>query len=252
VKSATSHLDQWTLKLDAPELQPDSGLRPSLLHLPVTSNYRKHILPQNNPDNYIPLNTNAAMLSTISAYILFVLFSLSTIAQSCRPSVWAVGLSKNQTLDNHLRIVGQPISIQERRPEINGYTASIADNDKTMFKAIRSDESVGFVTKIPQDYFRKFDQLIKAGWDEENADFYEHMSFPNYHWGVLQFRDPEVIDTGKMRRSVFVFPQSLSKTKNKHLTKHYHVKENLWSGWSNWKRATALTFSSTSLRSSVQ
>jgi hypothetical protein len=192
------------------------------------------------------------MLSIFSAYPLFVLLSLGTIAQSCRPSVWAVGLGKNQTLENHLRIVDRPIYIQERRPEINGYTASITDDDKPMFEAIRSDPDVGFVVEIPQDYFRKFDQLMEAGWDEDDADFYEHMSFPNYQWGVLQFRDPEVIDTGKMRRSVFVLPQSLSKTKNKHLTKHYHVKENLWSGWSNWKRATALTFSSTSLRSSIR
>jgi hypothetical protein len=109
--------------------------------------------------------------------------------------------------------VGRPIPIQERRPEINGYTASIADDDKTTFKAIRSDESVGFVTKIHRDYFRKFDQLMEAGWDEDDADFYEHMSFPNYQWGVLQFKDPEVIGTGKMRRSVVIFPQSLSKSK---------------------------------------
>jgi hypothetical protein len=203
VKSATSHLDQWTLKLDVSELQPDSSFRPSLLHLPMTSNYRKHILPQNNPDNYIPLDTNAAMLSTFSAYLLFVLICLGTIAQSCRPSVWAVGLSRNQTLENHLRVVGQPISIQEHRSEINGYTASIADDDKTMFKAIRSDESVGFVTKIHRDYFRKFDQLMEAGWDEDDADLYEYMLHPRYQWGVLQSRDPEVIDTGGMRRSVF-------------------------------------------------
>jgi hypothetical protein len=153
------------------------------------------------------------MLSTISAYLLFVLLSLSTIARSCRPSVWAVGLGRNQTLDNHLHIVGRPIPIQERRPEINGYTASIADDDKTTFKAIRSDESVGFVTKIHRDYFRKFDQLMEAGWDEDDADLYEYMLHPRYQWGVLQSRDPEVIDTGGMRRSVFVFPQSLSKTK---------------------------------------
>jgi hypothetical protein len=120
------------------------------------------------------------MLTILSSYLLCALLSLATITQSCRPSVWAVGLSKNQTLDSHLRIVGRPISIQERRSEINGYTASIADDDKTTFKAIRSDPNVGFVTKIYQDYFRKFDELIAAGWDEDDRDFYEHMLHPNY------------------------------------------------------------------------
>ena len=137
------------------------------------------------------------MLLVSSAYIFIALLSLATIAQSCRPSVWAVGLRKNQTLDNHLRVVGQPISIQERRSEINGYTASIADDNKAIFKAIRSDPSVGFVTKIHQDYFRKFDELIKAGWDEDGRDLYEHMSYPRYQWQKLQSRDPEIIETDK-------------------------------------------------------
>jgi hypothetical protein len=179
---------------------------------------------------HVHQHITVGMLLVPMPYLLFALLSLATFVQSCRPSVWAVGLSKNQTLDNHLRIVGRPISIQERRPEINGYTASIEDDDKTTFKAIRSDESVGFVTKVHRDYFRKFDQLMEAGWDEDDADLYEYMLHPRYQWGVLQFRDPEVIDTGDMRRSVFGFPQSLSKNKNKHLTKHYHMKEYLWSG----------------------
>lgn len=145
------------------------------------------------------------MMLILSPYLLCALLSLAVIAQSCRPSVWAVGLSENQTLDNHLRIVGRPISIQERRSEINGYTASIADDDKAMFEAIRSDTSVGFLTKIHQDYFRKFDELIAAGWDEDDRDFYEHMLYPGYQWDKLLFRDPEIIetDTDRLRRSVF-------------------------------------------------
>lgn len=143
------------------------------------------------------------MLTRLTSYLLCVLLSLVNIAQSCRPSVWAVGLTKDQTLDNHLRIVGRPISIQERRSEINGYTASIADDDKTMFKAIRSDPNVGFVTKIHQDYFRKFDELIAAGWDEDDRDSYEHMLYPKYQWNELRYRDPEIIETDEMRRSAF-------------------------------------------------
>jgi CDP-glycerol glycerophosphotransferase (TagB/SpsB family) len=69
-----------------------------------------------------------------------------------------------------------------------------------MFKAIRSDESVGFVNKIHQDYFRKFDQLIEAGWDEDDADLYEHMLHPDFQWYKLQYRDPEIIETADMRR----------------------------------------------------
>jgi len=145
------------------------------------------------------------MLVMLSLHLLCALLSLLTIAQSCRPSVWAVGLSANQTLDNHLRTVGRPISIQEHRSEINGYTASIADDDKAMFKAIRGDPNVGFVTKIHQDYFRKFDEFIAAGWDEDDRDLYEHMKYPRHQWSKLQFRDPEVIETEitKLRRSVF-------------------------------------------------
>lgn len=74
-----------------------------------------------------------------------------------------------------------------------------------MFEAIRSDPSVGFVTKIHQDYFRKFDEFIEAGWDDDDRDFYEHMKYPRYQWDKLQFRDPEIIETEitKLRRSVF-------------------------------------------------
>jgi len=144
------------------------------------------------------------MLLVSSSNLLFALLSLIAIGQSCRPSVWAVGLSKNQTLDNHLRIVDRPVTVQERRSEINGYTASIADDDKTTLEAIRNDPSVGFVTKIHQDYFRKFDEFIAAGWDEDDRDFYEHMKYPGYQWEQLRFRDPEIIetDTGRLRRSV--------------------------------------------------
>ena len=49
--------------------------------------------------------------------LLIALLGLANIAHSCRPSVWAIGLSANHTLDNHLRIVGRPISIQECRSQ---------------------------------------------------------------------------------------------------------------------------------------
>jgi hypothetical protein len=149
------------------------------------------------------------MFLTLSPYLLFALLGLATFAHACRPSVWAVGLGKNQTLASHLRIVGHPICIQEHRSEINGYTASIEDDDKTMFRATRSDESVGFVTKIHQDYFHKFDQLIEAGWDEDDRDLYEHMLRPDFQWYRLRYRDPEIIETADMRRSVS-FQRSLS------------------------------------------
>lgn len=144
------------------------------------------------------------MLLISSSKLLFALLGLASIVQSCRPSVWAVGLNANQTLDGHLRIVGRPVSIQERRSEINGYTASIADDDKALFEAIRSDPSVGFVTKIHQDYLRKFDEFIATGWDEDDRDFYDHMLYPRYQWNKLRFRDPEIIETetARLRRSV--------------------------------------------------
>jgi hypothetical protein len=142
------------------------------------------------------------MLFRLLPYLIFALLSLATFAYACRPSVWAVGLGKNQTTENHLRIVGHPISIQEHRSEINGHTASIEDDDKTTIKAIRSDESVGFVTKVHQDYFRKFDLLIEAGWDGDDRDLYEHMLHPDFQWYRLQYRDSEIINTAGMRRSI--------------------------------------------------
>lgn len=124
------------------------------------------------------------------------MLSLSTVAHSCRPSVWAVGLRDNQTLDNHLRLVGRSITIQERRLDINGYTASIPDDNKVLLQAIRSDPSVEFVVKIPQEYFRRFDQFIAAGWDEDDSDLYDHMLRPTYQRGRLQSLDPENVESG--------------------------------------------------------
>ncbi|KEQ60037.1 uncharacterized protein M437DRAFT_68653 [Aureobasidium melanogenum CBS 110374] len=130
------------------------------------------------------------------SYLLLTLLSLSTVAHSCRPSVWAVGLRGDQTLDNHLRIVGRPITVREHRLDINGYTTSIPDDNKALLEAIRKDPSVGFVVKVPQDYFQKFDQFIKVGWDEDDRDLYHHMLRPTYQWGRLQSRDPENIESG--------------------------------------------------------
>ncbi|KAK6008059.1 hypothetical protein QM012_004873 [Aureobasidium pullulans] len=127
------------------------------------------------------------------AYLLVVLLGLSTFAHSCHPSIWVAGFGNDQTIDDHLRIVGRPISIQQLRDDFNGYTASISDDDKATFQAIRSDPSVGFLVKVPQDYFRKFDELLAAGPDEEDDEIYEARLRPSYQWIKLQHRDPKTI-----------------------------------------------------------
>jgi hypothetical protein len=76
----------------------------------------------------------------------------------------------------------------------NIYTASIPNDDKAILSAIRSDSSVGFLVKIPQDYFRKFDEFLDAGWDEDDDEVHEHKLFPGYQWGQLQSRDPQVFE----------------------------------------------------------
>ncbi|KAG9891745.1 hypothetical protein KCU98_g15342, partial [Aureobasidium melanogenum] len=126
--------------------------------------------------------------------LLLSLLGLSTLAYSCHPSVWVVGLKDDQTIDNHLRIFGRPIPIQERRLDFNGYTASIPDDDKEMFQAIRSDPNLGFLVNIPQDYFSKSDEFLAIGWDEEDDEIYEWRLRPSYHWIKLQHRDLNVIE----------------------------------------------------------
>ncbi|CAD0108680.1 unnamed protein product [Aureobasidium uvarum] len=139
------------------------------------------------------------MLLFSLAYLLLTLLGLSSFAHSCRPSVWAVGLKEDQTIENHLRIVGRSISIYEHRLDINGYTAFTSNDDKAMLKAIRNDPSVLFVVKIPQDYFRNFDREIAAGPDEIDDEIYEDKLRPLHQWAKLQRRDPEVIDFGGRR-----------------------------------------------------
>ncbi|KAG9823540.1 glutathione transferase, partial [Aureobasidium melanogenum] len=76
--------------------------------------------------------------------------------------------------------------------EINGYTASVSNDDSDLLRAIRSDLRVGFVVKMPEDYFRKTEKFIEDGWDEDDDDLYEHMTRPSYHWHNLQGNDPEI------------------------------------------------------------
>ncbi|KAH0284404.1 hypothetical protein M436DRAFT_61800 [Aureobasidium namibiae CBS 147.97] len=142
------------------------------------------------------------MLLMSSSNLLFALLGLATIAQSCRSSVWAIGLSANQTLENHFKAIGRPLLVQERRLDFNGYTASILGNDKATLRAIRSDPNVGFMVKVPQDYFHKFDLFLEAGWDEEEDDdiHYEKL-LPDYQWTELQPRDPEIIESFGGRRA---------------------------------------------------
>ena len=109
------------------------------------------------------IHQTAIMFLFSMSYLLLTLLSLSTVARSRRPSVWAVGLREDQTLDNHLRIGGRPVTAQEHRMDSNVYTAFIPDDDKAMFEAIRSDPKVGFLVMVPQDYLRKFDELVAAG-----------------------------------------------------------------------------------------
>ncbi|KAG9580285.1 hypothetical protein KCU77_g12502, partial [Aureobasidium melanogenum] len=142
------------------------------------------------------------MLLFSLTYLLLSLLSLSTLAHSCQPSVWVVGLSEGQTIDNHIRIVGRPISIQERRLDFNGYTAAIPDDDKATSQAIRSDPNVGFLVKDPQDYFRKSDDSLAAGPYEEDDEIYEWRLRPSYHWIKLQHRDPTIIDGSNCARTI--------------------------------------------------
>lgn len=87
------------------------------------------------------------------------------------------------------------MTIREHRMDSSIYTTYIPDDNKTILSAIRSDPSVGFLVKIPQDYFRRFDQFLDAGWDEDDDEVHEHKLFPGYQWGQLQLRDPQIIET---------------------------------------------------------
>lgn len=125
---------------------------------------------------------------------LFALLASCLIAlvQSHTHFVWIVGLREGQTIEKHLDLVGRSIPIREHRPEINGYTASVSDDDSDLLKAIRSDDQVGFVVKMTEYYFRKTEKFIQDGWDEDDDDLYEHMTRPDHHWHNLQGNDPEI------------------------------------------------------------
>lgn len=135
----------------------------------------------------------------------FTLFNLLTcclitLVHSHTHLVWIVGLREGQTFEKHLDLVGHSITVQEQRAEINGYIASISNDDEDLVRAIRNDPSVGFVVKMPEDYFRKTEKFIEDGWNEDDDDLYEHMTRPSYHWHNLQGNDPEiqVTDEGGM------------------------------------------------------
>ncbi|KAI5239272.1 hypothetical protein E4T43_06856 [Aureobasidium subglaciale] len=136
-----------------------------------------------------------ARLNVVFGLVVFLgIYSINPVCPHPL-QVWAVGLRDDQTIEKHIQLVGRPIAIEQRRSEINGYTASISDDDRETFKAIRSDKSVGFMVKIPADYFRRIEKFIEDGWEDDDRDLYEHMTAPNYHWRDLQGRDPEILVT---------------------------------------------------------
>ncbi|THW80808.1 hypothetical protein D6D19_00171 [Aureobasidium pullulans] len=165
------------------------------------------------------------------AILLLGILSLASLAHSCRPSMWVVGLKQNQTVGNHLIFIGRPILSIENRPEIPGYTVSVSENDTELIRAVRSDPNVGFVTKVSQNYFHKHEKFIEGarngGYDdhftkvaesmrryhddddedfiaefiaEEVDDMIDHISTPYYHWRRLESADPEVYESGEGRR----------------------------------------------------
>ena len=80
--------------------------------------------------------------------------------------MWVVGLKENQTVGNHLTFIGRPILSIENRPEIPGYTFSVSENDTELIRAVRSDPSVGFVTKVSQNYFHKHEKYVSVHRDQ--------------------------------------------------------------------------------------
>ncbi|TIA61957.1 hypothetical protein D6C76_10078 [Aureobasidium pullulans] len=165
------------------------------------------------------------------AILLLGILSLASLAHSCRPSMWVVGLKQNQTVGNHLIFIGRPILSIENRPEIPGYTVSVSENDTELIRAVRSDPNVGFVTKVSQNYFHKHEKFnegarnggyddhftkvaesMRRYYDDDDEDFIaefiaeevddmiDHMSTPYYHWRRLESADPEVYESGEGRR----------------------------------------------------
>ncbi|THX15952.1 hypothetical protein D6D13_01773 [Aureobasidium pullulans] len=159
------------------------------------------------------------MHRTSLTILLLGILNLASLAHSCRPSMWVVGLKENQTVGNHLTFIGRPILSIENRPK------------SPDTPAVRSDPSVGFVTKVSQNYFHKHEKFIEGarngGYDdhftkvaesmrryhddddedfiaefiaEEVDDMIDHMSTPYYHWRRLESADPEVYESGEGRR----------------------------------------------------
>lgn len=128
-------------------------------------------------------------------FTLWILLTscLTRLVQSHTHLIWIVGLREGQTFEKHLDLVGRSISVKEQRSGINGYVASISDDDEDLIWAIRSDPSVGFAVKMPEDYFRRTERFIEDGWDEDDRDLYEHMTEPDHYWRDLKSKDPEVL-----------------------------------------------------------
>ena len=158
--------------------------------------------------SHLPLHSMLLLYQSLSNYLrtmarvsfTFVLFTLLsscliTLVHSHTHLVWIVGLREGQTFEKHLGLVGRSIPVKEHRPEINGYTACVSDDDEDLLRAIRNDSSVGFVVNMPEDCFRKTEKFIEDGWDEDDRDLYEHMTHPDHHWHYLQNYDPEVLVT---------------------------------------------------------
>ncbi|THZ89548.1 hypothetical protein D6C84_00088 [Aureobasidium pullulans] len=123
------------------------------------------------------------MHRTSFTILLLGILNLASLAHSCRPSMWVVGLKENQTVGNHLTFIGRPILSIENRPEIPGYTVSVSENDTELIRAVRSDPSVGFVTKVSQNYFHKHEKFIEGarngGYDHHFTKVAESMR--RYH-----------------------------------------------------------------------
>ncbi|KAK6007515.1 hypothetical protein QM012_004329 [Aureobasidium pullulans] len=131
-------------------------------------------------------------ISIVSAFFALLSCCLITLVHSHTHLVWIVGLREGQTFEKHLGLVGRSIPVKEHKSEINGYTASVSDDDTDLLRAIRSDPNVGFAVRMPEDYFRKTEKFIEDGWDEDDDDLYEHMTRPDHYWRDLQSKDPEV------------------------------------------------------------
>lgn len=142
------------------------------------------------------------MKGIILLFFLLVLLTVTASPHPLGPKIWHVGLRGGQTLENHVKAIGVQIPIEERRPEINGYSTSFPDIDKEAIETIRKDPMVGFVVKTQRDHFSRVEKIVESTqpWSLDDSDFYEPMLQPTYHWHTLSDMDPEVLvaDNGGM------------------------------------------------------